>query len=247
MSFHEATSDLQAIARCCAGERVAVDQNTWNVLQLALQIEHDSEGVFNVAIAPSLVRSCLLPQPYGAVDASNQSTLASSIRLDESLVVQVLQPVWIDLGGIAKGYAVDAATQVLIAHGANGGVVNAGGDLRVFGDAEQPIHLRHPSNPGEQIAIANLRKLSCATSGDYFVANQNTSTNTPQTAIVGTRTPNAKHHGSITVMASLCAVADALTKVLWLSGIDSAVSRALLDKYAAEAVALDMHGVATYA
>ena len=84
-------------------------------------------------------------------------------------------------------------------------------------------------------------------SGDYFVANQNTSTNTPQTAIVGTRTPNAKHHGSITVMASLCAVADALTKVLWLSGIDSAVSRALLDKYAAEAVALDMHGVATYA
>ena len=247
MSFHEPTSDLQAIARCCAGERVAVYQDTWNVLQLALQIERDSDGIFNPAVAPSLVRSGLLPRPDGAVDAPNQSPLASSIRLEESLVVQVMRPVWIDLGGIAKGYAVDAATLALIQQGVTSGVVNAGGDLRVFGDTEQQIHLRHPSNPGEQIAVANVRELSCATSGDYFVANLKTNTNTPQTAIVGTRTTNAEKHASVTVIAPLCAVADALTKVLWLAGIESAISRALLTQYEAQAVALDVNGVATYA
>ena len=247
MSFHEPASDLQAIARCCAGEYVKVYQDTLNVLQLALQIERDSQGIFNPAIAPSLVRSGLLPRPHGAVDVPSQSTLASSIRLDESHVVHVLQPVWIDLGGIAKGYAVDAATVALIEHGVTNGVVNAGGDLRVFGETEQHIQLRHPSNPGEQIAIANLRELSCATSGDYFVANPKKITNAPQTAIVGSRNTNAEKHASITVIAPLCAVADALTKVLWLSGIDSAISRALLHKFAAESVALDSNGAATYA
>ena len=245
MSFHEPTSNLQAIARGCAGERVAIDQDTWNVLQLAVQIEHDSEGIFNAAIAPSLVRSGLLPRPNGAVNVPNQSTLANSIRLEESLGVQVLHPVWIDLGGIAKGYAVDAATLALIQQGVTSGVVNAGGDLRVFGDTEQHIHLRHPSNPGEHIAIANVRELSCATSGDYFVAQSNA--NPAKTAIVGTRTTNAKKHASVTVIAPLCAVADALTKVLWIAGIDSAISRALLTQYEAQAVALDVNGAATYA
>ncbi len=247
MSFHEQTSDLQAIARCRSGERLVVDQDTWNVLQLALQIERDSDGIFNPTIAPTLVRNGLLPRPGEAVDAPNQSTLARSICLDESCVVHVLQPVWIDLGGIAKGYAVDAATLALIEHGVRGGVVNAGGDLRVFGDIEQKIHLRHPSNLSEQIPIVNLRELSCATSGDYFVANQSASANTEQTALIGDRTTHAKQHASVTVIAPLCAVADALTKVLWLKGIDSAISRALLIKYEAQAVALDINGAATYA
>ena len=160
MSFHEQTSDVQAITRCRAGESVVVNLDTWHVLQLALQIERDSDGVFNPSIAPTLVRHGLLPLPTEAVDMPNDTTLASSIRLDESSRVYVLQPVWIDLGGIAKGYAVDAATEALIAHGVTHGAVNAGGDLRVFGDTEQPIRLRHPSTPSQSIAVANLDRKS---------------------------------------------------------------------------------------
>ncbi len=245
MSFHEQTSDLQAIARCCAGECVVVDQDTSSVLQLALHVEHDSEGIFNPTIAPTLVRRGLLPRPSCAGSIPNPSTLASSIRVETALVVRVLRPVWIDLGGIAKGYAVDAATQVLIDHGVNTGVVNAGGDLRVFGDTGQPIHLRHPSNPGEQIPIAILQELSCATSGDYFVASSGA--DAAQTAVIGVRATGAETQASITVIAPLCAVADALTKVLWIAGIDSAISRALLSNYEAQAVALDTDGVSTYA
>lgn len=247
MSFHAHTSDVQAIARCSAGERLHVDQDTWNVLQLALRIEHDSDGIFNPTIAPALVRSGLLPKPSGVREAPNHATLASSIRLDEPRVVQVLRPVWIDLGGIAKGYAVDAATDALLEQGVNTGAVNAGGDLRVFGHIKQTVYLRHPANPGAHIAVAVLCEMSCATSGDYFVAGQKTSTDTQRSAIVGARANIAAEHASITVIAPRCAVADALTKVLWLSGIDSAISRALLAKYHAQAVALDVCGAASYA
>ena len=247
MSFHEHTSDLQAIVRCRSGECVNVDDDTWKVLQLALQIEHDSEGIFNPAIAPSLVRNGLLPQPVEVGGVPSQSSLARSIRFEELLVVRVLQPVWIDLGGVAKGYAVDAATEALIEHGVTSGAINAGGDLRVFGDVAQQIHLRHPCSPREHIPIATLQELSCATSGDYFVLNQKTNANAVQTAIIGTRAASAQRQASVTVIAPLCAVADALTKVLWLAGIDSEISRAVLRKYEAQAVALDAHGSATYA
>ena len=251
MSFHEHMSDLQVIARARAGERVAVDRDTWTVLQLALAIEHESAGIFNPSIAPTLVRSGLLPRPAGRCEPPHQSTLASSIRLDVGHFVHVQRPVWIDLGGIAKGFAVDAATRALIEHGTRGGVVNAGGDLRVFGDVQHTIQLRHPSNPRALLPVATLRELSCATSADYFVANLDAPVNAAQTAMVGARATqaatNAKMCASITVIAEHCAIADALTKVLWLTGIDSAISRQMLAQYDAHAVALDRHGVATYA
>ena len=238
MSFHEASSDLRAIAHCDSGEDVMVAADTWNVLQLALQMEADSEGHFNPTVAPALVRKHLLPHPDGGGEPPKRSTLAQSIVLCEPCIVRELQPVWIDLGGIAKGYAVDAATTALVEQGVTAGVVNAGGDLRVFGTAAQPIYVRHPANPGVQLAVAKLQELSCATSGGYFV---------PQSAIIGQRANSALQHHSITVIAPGCAVADALTKVLWLAGIYSTIARALLAKHDARAVALDVNGAATYA
>lgn len=250
MSFHEPTSDLQAIARCSGGEYVCVDPDTLHVLQLALQLESDSDGIFNPTIARTQVRNGLLPRPIGAACTPKQSTLAKSIRVEKPSAIHVLQPVWIDLGGIAKGYAVDAATQALMDHGVRSGVVNAGGDLRVFGQTEQQIYLRHPSNPSERIPIANLQELSCATSGNYFVANHICSpgsTDSQQTTILGARAPCAERYASLSVIAPRCEVADALTKVLWIAGIGGAISRVLLAKYEAQAVVLGVNGGAIYA
>src|SRR5437764_6578478 len=51
------------------------------------------------------------------------------------------------LDGIAKGFAVDRAVECLQDAGIAAGVVNAGGDLRVFGDAPQEIYVRLPQDP----------------------------------------------------------------------------------------------------
>jgi FAD:protein FMN transferase len=249
MSFHEATSDLQAVARARVGECVQVTVDTWNVLTLALRIERDSHGLFNPTIAPTLVKRGWLPRPEGAQTAPTVpavTTLSRSIHLDAACSVHVLQPVWIDLGGIAKGYAVDAAVSALIAQGARAGVVNAGGDLRVFGNTEQLIELRDPAHASVRWPVATLRDLSCATSGDYFLNDYGTKKHDAQFAIVGRRIAQPAAQVSVTVIAPLCAVADALTKVLWLAGVKSAISRALLKQYEARAVALDIQGEATY-
>ena len=78
----------------------------------------------------------------------------------------------IDLGGIAKGYAVDVAVEALRVRGIVSGIVNAGGDLRVLGRSPDGslwrIGLRHPLRPDSLILSLGVEDESVATSGNYF-------------------------------------------------------------------------------
>ncbi len=77
----------------------------------------------------------------------------------------------ITLGGIAKGYAIDRAIEVLKEHYIEHALVNAGGDIRAMGfkteDDPWNVALRNPKNRTEHITILNLRDMSIATSGNY--------------------------------------------------------------------------------
>ncbi len=64
------------------------------------------------------------------------------IELPEPEMVVIRKRVALDLGGIAKGFAVDRAIEQLMAAGCIGGQVNAGGDMRVFGENATPVWLR---------------------------------------------------------------------------------------------------------
>lgn len=76
----------------------------------------------------------------------------------------------VGLGGIAKGYGVDRAMQVLMEHGIEHAMVNAGGDLKVLGQKQgQPwrIAVRHPRAKERIIAMVPLANTCIVTSGDY--------------------------------------------------------------------------------
>ncbi|MEA1894953.1 MAG: FAD:protein FMN transferase [Euryarchaeota archaeon] len=77
----------------------------------------------------------------------------------------------ITLGGIAKGYAIDRAIEVLKEHHIAHALVNAGGDIRAMGykteDESWNVALRNPKNRTEHITVLNLRDMSVATSGNY--------------------------------------------------------------------------------
>jgi len=76
----------------------------------------------------------------------------------------------IDLGGIAKGYAVDAAVNVLKEKDINSAMVNAGGDMYVLGRKQgKPwrIGIRHPRREGEILGIIEVENKAVVTSGDY--------------------------------------------------------------------------------
>ena len=74
------------------------------------------------------------------------------------------------LGGIAKGYGVDRAMAVLLEHGIENGIVNAGGDLKALGrDGDQAwtIGIKHPRDRERAIAAVPVSNVCLVTSGDY--------------------------------------------------------------------------------
>ena len=113
----------------------------------------------------------------------------------------------LDLGGIGKGHAVDCAVAALIARGVAAGWVNAGGDLRTFGDAELPIHLRDEASGGVR-AFASLRNGAFATS-HFDRCSRSKLTRRPSRPGL---------HAHVSVAAPLCLWADALTKVIAIGG-----------------------------
>jgi FAD:protein FMN transferase len=206
MSFHEPGSDLRRLARVPTGGVLEINPHTARVLRLALQMELGSGGVFNPTIAPALVARGLLPAPDGAQTPQARS-LASGIEWQGEHRLRVLAPVWVDLGGIAKGYAVDCAVLALQSAGVAAGLVNAGGDMRAFGVQSHPVHLRFAAGLR---AVASLQDAAVATS-----CNAESGASSPH---IDPRSGRPVHSPqSVMVRAPSAAVADALTKVAMLS------------------------------
>ena len=217
MSFHEAGSDVSRLNRRGAHEAVSVHASTYSVLRRALRLHAATGGIFDIAIAPALVRGGWLPRA-APLPASGGTT--ADIRLLSGHRVRFRRPLLIDLGGIAKGYAVDRAIAALKRHGATGGVVNAGGDLRVFGAQSEVVHVRLPGSPGTLAPLLVLRDRAVATSAHYFA----------QREIDGRLVApicDPRHHRlaaearSVSVVARECWLADALCKVVWLAGAEA--------------------------
>ena len=118
----------------------------------------------------------------------------------------------LDLGGIAKGHAVDAAVEALRGAGIDAGWVNAGGDLRVFGALALPIDLRDEATGGVR-RFAVLREGAFATS--WIACPPSTPASRTNVPARGAPDVVARH---ASVAAERCLWADALTKVVALAG-----------------------------
>ena len=215
MSFHDAASDVSRFNRADAGALLSVDPHTWAVLQLAQQISDASQGIFNIACAPRLVAWDCLPSP--AALRPEYDPAQAVLRCEADGMVRKLAPGWIDLGGIAKGYAVDLAIETLRAAGVARACVNAGGDLRVLGDGAWPVAIRDPRAPFRTARTLQLAEGALATSAAYFSAKRHAGQQV--CALVdGRNGAPLPGRSSFTVQAPRCAVADALTKVVVASG-----------------------------
>jgi FAD:protein FMN transferase len=218
MSFHDPASDLRALARAVAGSIVCVRLETWNVLQAALEIEARTGGSFNPCCAAELVARGLLPPPHDALPSA-AATLAQGVELLPACRVRVLRTPWLDLGGIAKGFAVDAAAAALQSAGVKSGVVNAGGDLCAFGPARTTVVVRSPREGGALLPLARIADMACATSAACPSGRA-----APPLAhlVCSTQARDATAPISVSVFASSCTVADALTKHVWQRGPSAA-------------------------
>lgn len=212
MSYHDPASEVSRINREGALREVAVSPHTWRVLDAARRIAQASDGLFDVTVAPTLAALGFLPRHADFLRASGQGDWRH-VELLPGRRVRLARRVRIDVGGIAKGYAVDRAIEELAAPGVSSARVNAGGDLRVYGACPQLLRVRRPASPTELWPLVELRSGAAATSADYFHARRLRGRRV--TPLIDPRTRVSCAHGrSVTVLAQECATADALTKVV---------------------------------
>jgi thiamine biosynthesis lipoprotein len=165
MGFHCPLSELSQINRWAHQVPLKIHSWTAQVLKIAQEVHNQSNGLFNCGVGYRLVTAGLLPRH---IDLSKYRLGGiEDVHFLDSELITSPKPLCLDLGGIAKGFAVDKAVESLMADGIKSGCVNAGGDIRVFG-AARPIQIRSPIAPRELIDIGSLQNGAIATSGLYF-------------------------------------------------------------------------------
>jgi len=239
MSFHEPGSDVSQLNRDAYHRPVRVHAWTYQVLTAAMDLHSRSRCMFDVAIAPVLQTMRLLPGIEDDLSSPAKLPCFGAIQLLPRQTVRFGYPgMKIDLGGIAKGFAVDRAIELLRDLNPSNGMVNAGGDLAAFGPDPQTIHVRDPRDPRRSICSVNITDEALASTGQWFDLFH--SADTADTAIIDPRTqmPVRSVVGA-TVRAPTCMVADALTKIVMIAGTDASE---LLEHYQASALLISADG-----
>lgn len=143
------------------------------------------------------------------------------------------EKVWLDLGGVAKGYAVDEAVRVLKDFGVGAGIVDAGGDLRTFGvkpgSSPWRVGVQDPDQSRELAGILEAGEISIATSGDYQRYFEVEGVRYHHILDPATGRPARSGLKSATVLAHDCALADALATAAFVMGPERGLD--LLEKH----------------
>ncbi len=214
MSYHDPESELSRINREAAGREQTIDAELYTVLEAALRFAALSEGAFDPCIGDRLEEWGYLPPSLPAARrAGAPMGTWRDVRLRGARRVHFARPLRLDLGGIAKGYAVDRAVRSLQRAGVGKILVNAGGDLRIAGPWQQRVRLRHPQAPQLSAEMLTLGDAALATSATYYSRRR-----LPCGEVSALLDPRSgrpyRGEGSVSVRAPDCLSADALTKVV---------------------------------
>lgn len=160
-----------------SGQTVPISEEVAGILNKSLRYSDLSAGAIDITVAPL---SILWNRFEGVemtlpTEASIDSVLAlvdyRSLFVTDSSALLSAAGASIDLGSLAKGYAVDRGVAILESLGAAGGLIDAGGDIGTFG--RKPggtgwrVGLKDPRVPDSLITVFELRNRAVATSGDY--------------------------------------------------------------------------------
>jgi thiamine biosynthesis lipoprotein len=227
MSFHDPQSELSLINRTAHRKPVPISLDLHTVITMARTLSHHTQGLFDISTpAPILIQDGQLPDhgytPHPEAHWGDITLTRTHIFFKKALTL--------DLGGIAKGYAVDVAMANIPAH--LHVTINAGGDLRMSDWHRKKVAIKYKSSNGINLTTLPMSHPALATSSTYYTPNN-------QSHIISGHT----HHTvdtpfTVSVFANTCQIADALTKVVWLTPNCGE----LLQNMNAEGWLIDPHG-----
>lgn len=229
MSTHRPESELSRFNAHAATTPFALSLDTFAVFVLAQQVSAATGGAFDITVGPVVDAWGFGPgRQQRIVHDAEIGTLEPRVgwqmlRLDEKAgtVAKARPDVRADLSGIAKGYGVDKAAQALGALGIEHYMVEAGGEVRTGGHnadgrpwqvaIEQPV-----AGPRRPRYIVPLSGPSIATSGDYRIYFERDGRRYCHEIDPATGRPIDNRLASVSVVATTCAYADAMGKLIVL-------------------------------
>jgi thiamine biosynthesis lipoprotein len=236
MSYQKQDSQLSEINRSAYNTPIKVDESIFQVLEKAVEFSRKTKGAFDITVAPlvdlwnTAEDTNALPTPE-AIEAATEKVGSEKLILDanEQTVSFAVKGMKIDVGGIAKGYAIDNAIQAIQQAGALGGMVDVGGDICVFGKPPNnkkywSIGLQDPKDtsetilPGSYLMVIKVNDAAVTTSGDYrrFVSVQGQKFSHIFDASTG---QSARDLSSVTIIADTAIKADALATAVTVLGL----------------------------
>lgn len=232
MSRFLGSSDVTRINRSAGVEWVKVSPETAEVIKKAKEISELSEGGFDITVGPLTelwrkAREKKIPPPAEEVKEKLDLVNFKNIEMDqERRVFLKKRDMAIDLGGIAKGYGVDRAFDVLRSLGYKKLIVNAGGDLRAGGLKDnQPwsIGIQNPRESEKMLTRISVSNMAVATSGDYerFFIYEGKRYHHIFNPKNGFPTEGCQ---SVTIVAKDCITADALATAVFVLGPEKGYS-----------------------
>ncbi len=179
MSPYIESSELSRMNREAVAQPVAISREMAELLEKSYQISELTDGAFDITYASAgrfydyregqRPTTQALEEAIKAIDYHYVQLKAGSARNPPS-VRYLHKGVYVDLGGIAKGYAVDRCIDLLESRGFEEVMVSAGGDSRILGDRRgKPwtVGVKDPRNEEKMAAILPLENTAVSTSGDY--------------------------------------------------------------------------------
>ena len=227
MSNYRSDSELAAINRGAADYPVKVSDPMWSVLSAAQMISRRSNGAFDVTVGPLVKLWGFHDKKPHIPDATELARIRPIVGFDHMVLndnthtVAFTRPgVEIDLGGIAKGFAVELAGGVLRRRGFTG-FIDAGGNQYFVGHpvdkSRWHVGIEDPDHPNTLLGTLEIDEGATSTSGGYhnfFVANGKTYGH-----LLDPRTL-APSEGSlsVTIVSPDGTLADALSKPAFILG-----------------------------
>jgi FAD:protein FMN transferase len=226
MSPFKPESELSRINRdACAGP-VSISRPMVDIIARSIEFSQLSEGAFDITFASVGHLYDYRLGIHPADDELAQARAAIGYRnliLDpQACTIRFARPgVRIDLGGFAKGLAVDEGAAILRSRGIRNAIVTAGGDSHILGDRRgRPwtIGIRDPRRAGQMVAVLPLQDVALSTSGDYERYFEQDGVRYHH--VIDPATGKSPHSvRSVTVVAPDGLTSEALTKSVFVMGV----------------------------
>jgi thiamine biosynthesis lipoprotein len=248
MSTYKPESQLSAVNAHAFERPVQVDPEIVDVVARSFEFSRMSDGAFDITYA-----SVGYLYDFRAHRRPSDEQVAAAlpgvdyrqVTVDrERSTIRFLRPgVRIDLGGIAKGYAVDRCVEILRGLGIEHAMVNAGGDTRLLGDRRgKPwiVGIRDPRNEGRMVTRLPLEDEAISTSGDYERYFEEDGVRYHHILVPGTGQA-ARGVRSVTIIGPDATLTDGLSTTVFVLGVERGM--AIVGRLpGVEAVVVDEHG-----